>query len=473
MNTSGTRRDFIKQTGVLGASVLAAQTAHAASSTDNKPGTTTSETMKPSPRYMGDFAAEKIDTVRCAFIGVGSRGRGHARQIAGLEGVEVVAICDLYKDLAEKSAVACRKSGQTDQHPNISLYHQEEDDWKQMLEKEKPDAVFIATPWRDHAPMAIHAMESGAHAFVEVPLALTTQEMWDIVNTSERTQKHCMMMENVNYGQEELLFLNMCRMGAIGQILHGEASYIHRLVGQMRHVDRGTGSWRTPHYAHRDGNLYPTHGLGPVAQYMNLARGEDTFESIVSYSSPALGRQAYAAEQFPPEHQWNQLEYKGGDMNTSIIRTKLGRTIMLQWDETSPRPYSRHNLIQGTQGCLAGFPTRVALQNGVEGATTDAHKWAEGDQLKPIYKKYNHPLYQRVGPIAKQKGGHGGMDYIMRYRIIECLRNGQPLDQNIYEGAFWSVIAPLSEASVAQGGAPKRSPISPAAHGSKPNRSAS
>ena len=405
-------------------------------------------------KYMGGFVAPKLNTVRIALIGVGARGSGHAVQLASIEGTEIVAISDLYEDLANNSASKCKEIDKGSRHKKIAVYHGAEDKWKLMLDEVKPDAVFISTNWNNHAPMAIEAMKKGAHAFVEVPLAVTLEEMWDIVFTSEQTQKHCMMMENVNYGRDELLYLNMCRQGVIGSVLHGEAAYIHELRFQMEQQERGTGSWRTHHYAKRNGNLYPTHGLGPVAQYMNLARGEDNFNSLVSFSTPALGRKAYANKNYPTNHKWNKLDYKGGDMNTSIIKTTLGRTIMIQWDETSPRPYSRHNLVQGTKGTLAGFPTRIALESGVEGATKNHHSWAQGEQLEKIYEKYEHPLYKRIGSLAKKMGGHGGMDFMMLFRIVECLRNGEPLDQNVYEGCHWSAVGPLTERSVAQGGAP-------------------
>jgi len=448
------RRDFLRKTSIAGMG-LAMAPAWSNSITGNL---NNIPAPKPGAIYMGGFSAPKLDTVKCAFIGVGARGSGHAQQIAAIEGTEVVAISDLYQDLAEKSAKICEENGAGNRHKKISLYTNGEDDWKKMLTKEKPDAVFVCTPWELHAPMAIEAMKSGAHVFVEVPIALTIEEMWEIIDTSEKTQKHCMMMENVNYGREELLYLNMCRQGVIGELLHGEAAYIHELRGQMNEVERGTGSWRTPHYAHRDGNLYPTHGLGPVAQYMNLARGEDNFKFINSFSSPGKGRNLYAAKNFPPDHKWNKLDFKGGDINTSIVKTDLGRTIMVQWDETSPRPYTRHNLIQGTKGTLTGFPTRIALEGGVEGGPDSHHEYAEGDQLQKIFEKYEHPLYVRLGELATKMGGHGGMDFIMRYRIIECLRKGEPLDQNVYEGCYWSAVGTLSEVSVAQNGAPQAFP---------------
>lgn len=285
-------------------------------------------------------------------------------------------------------------------------------------------------------------------------MALTIEELWDVVNTSEKTGKHCMMMENVNYSRDELMFLNMCRQGAIGELLHAEAAYIHELRWQMDEVDRGTGSWRTYHYAHRNGNLYPTHGLGPVAQYMNLGRGEDQFKRLTSFSTPARGRKLYAEKNYPADHKWNALDFKGGDLNTSLIKTHLGRTIMIQWDETSPRPYTRHNLIQGTKGILAGFPTRAAFDGGFEGLSEDHHRWIQGENLEKLYEKYDHPLYKRLNSAAAGSG-HGGMDGIMMYRIVECLQKGLPLDQNVYEGALWSSVTELSQRSVASDGMPQ------------------
>ena len=441
------RRSFIQKTSLATAamSVLGASSCQEEATANPAQGA-----------YLGGFAAPKLETIRAAFIGVGHRGKGHIRNFSRLTQTEVVAISDLYQDNVDKAAAIVQEE-QPQNNNLIALYAGEDTLWKKMLEEVRPDVVFISTNWANHAPMAIAAMEAGAHAFVEVPLALTTDELWAIVNTAEKTQKHCMMMENVNYSRDELLFLNLCRQGLLGDLLHAEAAYIHELRWQMEEQERGTGSWRTYHYANRNGNLYPTHGLGPVAQYMNLARGEDTFDSLVSFSTPALGRKAYAQKNYPEDHKWNQLNYKGGDLNTSIIKTQLGRTVMVQWDETSPRPYSRLNLIQGTLGTLAGFPTRVALEGGVLGITKDHHSWVQGEAMAAVYEKYDHPLYTRLNSQAKGSG-HGGMDGIMMYRIVECLQNGQPLDQNLYEGCFWSAVSPLSEASVASGGQPQQFP---------------
>ena len=443
------RRQFLKKTSIASAAVGTASLF---------PEYLRGQSERPfTANYMGGFTAPKLATVRAAFIGVGARGGYHLKFLAALPNTEVVAISDLYEDLVKEKEGWVREVSDESRHQNIKLYWGSEVKWKTMLKEVRPDVVFIATNWTNHAPMAIESMKMGAHAMVEVPIAVTLQEMWDIVDTSEATQKHCMMLENVNYSRDELLFLNMCRQGVIGAILHGEAAYIHELRWQMEEQVRGTGSWRTHHYANRSGNLYPTHGLGPVAQYMNLGRTDDTFGSLVSFSTPSKGRKLYAEKNYPENHKWNQLDFKGGDLNTSIIKTYLGKTIMVQWDETSPRPYSRLNLIQGTKGTLAGFPTRVALEGGVEGLTKDHHSWVQGEQLKALYEKYDHPLYKRLNQAAKGSG-HGGMDGIMVYRIVECLQKGLPLDQNVYEGCYWSAVAPLSERSVASGGYPQPFP---------------
>ncbi|KZN52916.1 alpha-N-acetylgalactosaminidase [Pseudoalteromonas luteoviolacea CPMOR-2] len=385
------------------------------------------------------LVAPKMDVVRVAFIGVGQRGYGHVKRMSHIEGAEIVALCDTHNEVLERSAQYLVDNGKT----KPALYGSYELAYQDMLSRDDIDIVIISTPWKWHAPMAIDTMNSGKHAFVEVPLALTVEEMWQIVDTAERTQKNCMMMENVNYGRDELMVLNMVRQGIFGELLHGEAAYIHELRWQMKEIEHKTGSWRTEWHTRRDGNLYPTHGLGPVSQYMNINRG-DRFDYLTSMSSPALGRAAYARREFDSEHPRNQLNYICGDMNTTMIKTVKGRSIVVQHDTTTPRPYSRHNLIQGTNGVFAGFPNRIALENGGRGSF---HDWDE--DMSYWYGKYDHPLWVKMGKEAERNGGHGGMDFLMFWRMIYCLRNGEPLDQDVYDGAAWSVISPLSAQSVA------------------------
>ena len=441
MTSPTPRRNFIKALGGITASLAALPTLTSAQ--------TAAPTRRQGAKYMGDFSAPKLDKVKVAIIGVGARGSGHAAQLATIEGVDFVGVCDVRENAAKNAHANATKRGHT---PKV--YFGDENSWQKMLVETKPDAVSIATPWELHAPMCVGAMKAGAHAFSEVPIAYTLKDLWEIVDTSEATGRHCMMMENVNYGREELIYLNMVRQGVIGELLHGEAAYIHELRGQMLGGDT-TGSWRTFQYANRNGNLYPTHGLGPVAQYMNIGRTEDTFARLVSFSSPAKGRNLFAQKATNLTNpEFKKLDFKGGDMSTSIIKTALGRTIMVQWDETSPRPYSRLNLIQGTKGTLAGFPNRIAI----EGVGKGHHEWAEDAAWEEIASKYEHPLFKRMGELSKKMGGHGGMDFLMLFRIIECLRQGEPLDQNVYEGCLWSAVGPLSEASVAADGMPQAFP---------------
>jgi predicted dehydrogenase len=422
------RRDFLRTAMGVGAGLMAGGC-----------GTVAGAAAAEGPGAAG-LKAAPIPTVRIGMIGVGARGGGHLGDHLKLEGTEIKAICDIHEPAAIAGRERCVKAGK----PAPELYTKGPTDYLRMLERPDLDLVVIATPWELHTPQAVAAMKAGKHAVTEVPAAVTLDECWELVETAEKTRRHCMMLENVCYGREELMALNMCRMGVLGELLHGEAAYIHELRGQMNQVERGTGSWRTLHYARRNGNLYPTHGLGPVAQYMNINRG-DRFDYLSSVSSPALGRAAFAKAKFPPDHKWNKIaKWNCGDMNTTIIKTALGRSIMVQWDETSPRPYSRHNLIQGTRGTFAGFPNRLVI----EGKTPSTHGWVEGDALKPFFAEFDHPLWKRMSDAAKG-GGHGGMDFIMNWRVVYCLRNGEPLDQDVYDAASWSSIGPLSEKSVA------------------------
>ena len=411
----------------------------------------------PDQKYMGDFAAPKLDIIKIALIGVGYRGQGHIKRFGSFPNTKIVAISDLHETNISKSLSIIDNLKTSKSHTNPKTYYGNKDKWRLMLKETDADIVVISTDWDTHGIMAIETMKNNMHAFVEVPLANTIKDLWEIVNTSEKFQKHCMMMENVNYGREELMFLNICRKGLLGELYHGEAAYIHDLRWQMYEEEIGTGSWRTLQYEKKKGNLYPTHGLGPVSQYMNLLRTDDTFKTLISFSSPALGREKFARENFNENHKWNKLNYQNGDINTTVIKTYLGRTIMVQWDETSPRPYTRLNLIQGTKGILAGGPTRAAFDNGFEGYTKDAEEWIIGEGIDALYEKYDHPMYKRLNKIT-QDSGHGGMDGMMVYRIIECLRKGEPLDQNVYEGCAWSSLIELTSNSVNNNGQPQDFP---------------
>ncbi len=444
MSYRASRRDFLKLSALAGYGAAAAQTLRpaAARAQDTAAGT-----------VMG-LKTPKMERVRVGFIGLGARGGGHLGDMLKIEGAEVTALCDTHQPTLDRALKRVAEAGR----PQPAAFGGGPDAYKKMLERDDVDIVYIATPWDLHTPQALDAMRAGKHAFSEVPAAVTTEECWALVDTAEKTRRHCMMLENVNYGREELMVLNMVRQGLFGDLLHGEAAYIHELRGQMNQVDHGTGSWRTLHYARRTGNLYPTHGLGPVAQYMGINQS-DRFDYLSSVSSPALGRPLFAKERFPADHKWNQIkDWRCGDINTTIIKTVKGRSIMVQWDETSPRPYTRHNLIQGTRGAFAGFPNRIALDRKKQElppaiqkmlgdkASMSYHEWNQ--DMAPWYEAYDHPLWKRMGAEAARVGGHGGMDFIMNWRVIYCLRNGEPLDQTVYDAAAWSAVGPLSADSV-------------------------
>jgi len=425
------RRHFLKVLAGAGATLAFA---------GDKATSATSGPAEPQPAPW-PFSAAPLQSVRVGFIGVGARGSGHVAQMKTLEGVEVVAIADNHEPTLKRvCANAAKGAGKPP-----AAYGNGDEDYKRMLQRDDIDIVVIATPWEWHTRMCVDAMHAGKHAFTEVPAGITLDECWQLVETSEKTRKHCMMMENCCYNRQELFCLHLCRLGLFGELLHGEAAYLHELRGQMHELPHGTGSWRTYHYARRNGNLYPTHGLGPIAQYMGINRS-DRFDYLSSVASPALGRAAYAKAHFPPDHQWNKIpKWNCGDLVTTIIKTALGRTIMVQWNETTPRPYSRLNLLEGTQGVFADYPPRLAL----EGVTPATHEWTEGEKLETIFQKYEHPLWKKMGELAAQHGGHGGMDWLMLWRMVCCLRNGEPLDQDVYDAAAWSAIGPLSEKSVA------------------------
>jgi len=446
-----TRRDFIKVT-TMGTSAFAiggAPRAFGESAAPNPP----AASRKGS--HVAGLQAKPLDVVRWGVIGVGARGTSILRTALQLEDCEFRALCDIHKPSLHRATKLVKQAGR----PAPTGFSDGKEAYRKLLERDDIDAVFICTPWRWHVPMAIAALQAGKHAFVEVPAALTLEECWQLVEAAEQAQLHCMMLENACYGREELMVLRMCREQVFGELFHGEGAYLHDVTYKMHQVEHGSGSWQIREHEIRNGNLYPTHGLGPIAQCMNINRG-DRFDRMVSFSSPALGLKEYAREHFPPEHPRNKARYLCGDMNTSTIKTERGRTIVVQFNVNNPRPYSRGNLIQGTRGLFAGHPNRIFVE---EEEQQQKHAW-ETD-LSEWYAKFEHPLWKQVGTIGKtiNKNGigtlsHGGMDFVMCWRIVQCLKNGLPMDQDVYDAVTWSAIGPLSEHSVARNGAPVEVP---------------
>lgn len=419
------------------------------------------------PSMMG-FVAPTLEIVRFGLIGVGQRGSTLLRLLLQIPGARVNAVCDV-DDEALAGAQAILKDNA--QAPAFEVVAGGEYAYRKLLDRTDLDAVIIATPWRWHAPMAVEAMQADKHAFVEVPMATTLEDLWRMVDVSEETRRNCMMMENVCYGRNEMMVLNLVEQGVLGELTHGEGAYIHDLRWQMKEVERGTGSWRTAYHTRMQGNIYPTHGLGPIAQYMSINRG-DRFDYLTSMSSPSLGRTAYARREFSADHERNAVKYVKGDMNSTLLKTANGRSILVQYDTTTARPYSRLNLVQGTNGAFAGFPNRIAVEAPPE-PLKQAYEadyqarlaaWQETDQSQPEprrrtfhewdqdmgrwYDHFDHPLWKRIRTEAEAAGGHGGMDFVMLWRMVQCLREGIALDQNVYDGAAWSSLFPLTHASV-------------------------
>lgn len=432
------KRDFLKLTGLSSIGLLNA------GYTNANPLDITVKTPVAPKFNMSGYAAPKIDTVRIGYIGLGNRGGGAIERIKKLENVQVKALCDIRTEKAEQAKKTFEGSGH-----NPKVYSGTADAWKQMCEQEDLDLIYICTPWSLHAPMAIYAMEHGKHAAVEIPVATTVDDCWKLVQTSEKTKKHCMMLENCCYDFFELLTLNMARQGFFGEIVHAEGAYIHDIYDSFFDKSKRFDLWRLKENQ-RNGNLYPTHGLGPVAQIMDINRG-DKMDYLVSMASNDFMLQARAENLAAEDPEFKQFKGKTfrGNMNTTTIRTAKGKTIMLQHDVTSPRVYSRLHTISGTKGSAQKYPLPEGPAGSPEGRIAQGHEWIKEAEFKALEQKYQPEIVKRIGELAKKVGGHGGMDFLMDWRLIDCLRNGLPLDQDVYDAASWSVISPLSEWSVA------------------------
>jgi hypothetical protein len=417
------RRDLLRGTGAL----LLSQSATPQSDHQSVIGMT----FEPRPN------------VRMGLIGCGGRGSEMLKDFLGVEGLAVTAVCDVVKDAALHAQATVERAGQ---HPP-AVYASGDHDFENLLRRDDVDFAYIPTPWEWHVPMALAAMNNGKHAFVEVPAAATLEDCWKLVDTSEKTRRHCIMMENCCYGYNELMVLNMIRAGLFGDLLYGEGAYLHDLR-RLLFEDRSEGLWRRLPHTRRNGNLYPTHGLGPVANYMGINRG-DRFDYLVSMSTPQRGLDAWRAAHVPKDSPKWKEKYICGDLNTSLIKTANGLVITLQHDVVNPHPYDRTNLIAGVKGIFRDYPPRIYFDD------PKAEEYTPIDKFKA---EYEHPLWKHEGELARKLGGHGGMDFLMLYRMIECMHKGLAPDLDVYDAAAWSAPGPLSEASVAQGSAPVKFP---------------
>ena len=404
---------------------------------------------------------EKRETVRFGLIGCGGRGTSLLGDMLHVPGVEVRAVCDVLPEKVAKAQTSVEKAGQK----RPEGYTKGDHDFENLCRRGDLDLVYVATPWSWHVAMAVAAMQGGANVGCEVPSAVTIEECWRLVDTSEATRRHCAILENCCYGWSELLLLNMVQKGVFGQLAHAECAYIHDLRALLL-KDEGEGLWRRFEHFKRNGNLYPTHGLGPVALYMGVNRG-DRLERLVSMSSPSLGLSEFRDRTLPAGDAKRGESYACGDVNTSLVQTAKGRTIVLQHAVVSPRPYSRINLLSGTLATFADYPPRIFFdpKNPVAPPRDGKHdeEWrplVQSGKKRPkggIEDRFEHPLWTRLERESRSSG-HGGMDYVMSWRLVQCLREGLVPDLDVYDAASWSAPAALSEASVAKASAPQEFP---------------
>jgi hypothetical protein len=454
MNPSNlSRRNFLKASALAGVGASIAGVSAAAPMMPSTRLASQSDISRTRPRPAGQKPVNELTTtplerVRVAVIGL-HRGMTHVQSCLGIEFADVVAVCDVVDARAKAAADAVEKK--TGKRP--AVYSGTENVWEQMVARDDIDAVYIATPWGWHVPMALGAMAHGKHAFVEVAAAVTVDDCWRLVDASERLQRHCVMLENCCYGENELFVLNLAREGVFGKLTHAECAYLHDLRTVL--FSLGTeGDWRRNYHWQLDGNLYPTHGLGPVAQYLGVGRG-DQFKYLVSMSSQEMSLTHYRDEHQPNGGRHAKEKYICGDMNTSLLKTEMGKTIMLQHDVVSPRPYSRINALYGTGAVFFDYPARLSVDEpkpyGLEAEGSE--DWLSAKDMQTMREKFTHPLWKKLAERAKN-GGHGGMDYVMSWRLLDCLRRGATPDSVVYDAAAWSCIIETSVHSVAHGSAP-------------------
>lgn len=394
---------------------------------------------------------ERHATVRVGVIGIGNRGDSMTIGWSAVPGATVVAVCDIRKDRATKMAANLQGRGR----PRPSDFGGAADSYKTMLSTMDLDLVYIATPWEFHHEQGKAAMLAGAHVMVELPVATELDQLWDLVDTSEKTRKHLMLAENCNYGRNELAMLKMAHEGVFGDVTNGHGGYLHDLRDLLFADGYYTDDWRRLWHTRSTASFYPMHGLAPIAAAMDINRG-DRMKTLTATATPAKGLADYRALKVPKGHRsWNE-EYINGDLVTCMISTEKGRIIRAEHDVSTPRPYSRINSLAGSRGIFEDY---------AGGGSTGARVYMEPDHgghawrdFAPSRDTFDHWLWQDVGDDAAANGGHGGMDYILQWRTVQCMRAGIAPDIDVYDSAAWCAPVPLSSASLADGGRPVEIP---------------
>lgn len=443
------RKDFLRMSGLLGIG--------GALSSFSKPQTppTPSEELNSKIRTAGltggafDLKSAPLEKVRIALFGLGNRGQSLIEMLHWLvqEGhAEITAISDINPDKVRKAQAQIGAF----QSATPAIFTGSDDAWQEAMRADVADLALICTPWELHTPMALHAMNNGLHAASEVPIAYTPEDTVQLVRTAEATGQHCIMLENCCYNREELWILKMIEDGVFGTLTHAECAYLHDLRQLMIDPTYYEDRWRLKHHLQRNGNLYTTHGLGPVCMYFDILRG-DTLTHLTSMSSGEAALSEALANSDDRKLRKMASEVVCGDVNTTLIGTAKGRSIMLQFDVHSGRPYNRLNKVVGSKASHYGYPSRLYVDHGPDWG---GHRWLEDAEKAEYQDRYEHPLWTRLQKLVEDHPqGHGGMDFVMMYRLIRCLNLGESLDLNVYDGALWSLVGALSEASVAAGSA--------------------
>ena len=395
-----------------------------------------------------------MDTVRVAFVGIGMRGSSAVERYTYVPGVKITALCDVEADRVEKAQKTLEDRG----FPKAAGYSGSTEAYKELCDRDDIDLVYICTDWKHHVPIALYAMEHGKNVAIEVPAAASLDDIWALVNMSEKTRKHCMMLENCCYDFFELTALTMAQRGLLGEILHGEGSYHHNLDPFWNAY---WSNWRLDFNQAHKGDVYPTHGLGPVCQVMNIHRG-DRFKTLVAMETKTVNGPKHVEAKSGEKCD----DFQNGDVTMTMISTEKGKTILVEHDVMTPRPYSRMYQIVGSDGYVGKYPVQqVCLrENATEGTSTDFQNLGRevvysGDKLSKLLEENRNPiLTPELEALAKQVGGHGGMDFIMDYRLIYCLRNGLPLDMDVYDMAEWCCLTELGKISMENGNAPVEVP---------------
>ena len=397
------------------------------------------------------FAAEPLAVVRIGFVGLGDRGVSAIKRIVHIDGTEVNALCDLETDRVENGQVALEQAGK----PRAEGYTGAEG-YKALCERDDIDLIYICTDWVMHVPIAVYAMEHGKHVAIEVPAATNVEECWQLVDTSERTRRHCMMLENCCYDFFEMTALNMAQQGLFGEVLHVEGAYIHNL---RPHWDVYHHNWRLDFNQKYRGDNYATHGLGPICQVLNIHRGNRMTYLVGMDTKSVVGLEL-------AKKKMGSTEFANGDHTHTLIRTELGQTIEIQHNVYTPRPYNRMYQITGSKGFANKYPVegftfdegQLSADVHPQAPNTSYHGFVSREVFDAAMRYYKHPIHQEIEEKARKVGGHGGMDFVMDYRLIYCLQNGLPLDQDVYDAAEWSCIGELSGVSAKHNSMPVKFP---------------